>query len=104
MVQFLSRVFLVNEWDLSCTITVIRIGGLKGTCSIGWQTQDSSAVSGLKYMGGRPAWASEPLAPRGSGVITFGPGEAVRTFARLVFSLFRMFLGCFWSFQDRNHR
>jgi len=67
VVQFLSRVFYVKENDGHAEIRVIRIGSLQSTCSVSWQTMDGTAVAGLKYK-------------ESKGVVTFGPGESIRTF------------------------
>jgi len=67
VVQFLSKTFYVKETEEFSIIRVIRIGDLRGSCSVTWQTQDGSAVAGHKYV-------------EGGGRITFGPGESIRTF------------------------
>lgn len=67
VVQFLSKVFYVNETDSTAVIRVIRLGSLQGSCSVKWKTEDFSAKAGRKYHGG-------------TDELKFGPGESVRSF------------------------
>lgn len=73
VVQFLSKVFFAYEDDGVVSISVVRIGSLKGSRRIHWRTQDSSAKKDLKYI-------------HGEDVIDFGPGESVRTFEITIIS------------------
>lgn len=66
VVQFLSKVFHAYEPDGVASVSVVRIGSLKGSCKVHWRTQDSSAKKDLKYK-------------HREDVIDFGPGESVRT-------------------------
>jgi len=67
VVQFLSTIFYVNETDDAAVVRAIRVGSLRGSCSVKWSTQDASAMEGKKYNAGE-------------GMLHFGPGESVRTF------------------------
>eukprot|EP00439_Symbiodinium_sp_Y106_P023919 s4301_g2.t3 len=40
VVQFLSKVFYVKETEEFAIVRVIRIGDLRGSCSVTWQTQE----------------------------------------------------------------
>jgi len=67
-VQFFSQTFYFEEGvDTHATIRVIRLGSLKGTCSVKYATREASAKEGKKF---------EPV----EAVLTFGPGESHRCF------------------------
>lgn len=54
LVQFAALVCFAKEGhaDGKLQVDVMRIGVLKGACSVGWKTEDGSAEAGLKYIAG----------------------------------------------------
>lgn len=66
--RFAKSNYAVTETVGDALITVNRVGGSKGTATISYQTENSTALSGSDYTAA-------------SGTLTFAPGEASKTFA-----------------------
>ncbi len=66
-VQFSSATYSVLEDVVNATITVIRIGGSKGTLSVNYSTANITAIAGLDYSAV-------------SGTLVFADGELNKTF------------------------
>jgi len=67
LVQFGASTFYCHERDGSVTLHVMRLGHLRGTCSVRYYTRDGSARAGDKYK------ATD-------GILEFQPGEHLKTF------------------------
>jgi hypothetical protein len=69
--QLSSAGYSVNEGGLSAVVTVIRTGNMSGTVTVGYATADLTAQQRGDYI-------------RASGVLTFNPGETVKSFSVLI--------------------
>jgi len=66
ILQFDSAVYFVEEEEGTMKLDVIRMGRMQGTISVDYNTEDGSAVAGMRY---------ESV----SGTLTFEPGEVFKT-------------------------
>jgi hypothetical protein len=65
--QFGEKKYAVSEDQKEAVISVVRVGGLRGTISVGYATADDSAKAGSDYLSV-------------SGRLTFLPNETGKTF------------------------
>eukprot|EP00746_Dinoflagellata_sp_MGD_P146570 gnl/MRDRNA2_/MRDRNA2_79025_c0_seq4.p1 gnl/MRDRNA2_/MRDRNA2_79025_c0~~gnl/MRDRNA2_/MRDRNA2_79025_c0_seq4.p1 ORF type:complete len:1886 (+),score=324.25 gnl/MRDRNA2_/MRDRNA2_79025_c0_seq4:134-5791(+) len=65
IVQFSTAFYYCQESDEEMVIDIMRLGDLQKTCSVKYETRDSSAKAGKKYV-------------KASGLLVFEPGEMMK--------------------------
>jgi hypothetical protein len=65
IVQFSSSLYFVDLTESSLAIDIMRLGSLKGRCSVSWETQAGSAKPGQSYV-------------ETAGSVTFENGEYLK--------------------------
>eukprot|EP00928_Gymnodinium_smaydae_P029802 TRINITY_DN22345_c0_g1_i1.p1 TRINITY_DN22345_c0_g1~~TRINITY_DN22345_c0_g1_i1.p1 ORF type:complete len:923 (+),score=178.65 TRINITY_DN22345_c0_g1_i1:62-2770(+) len=66
IVQFSSPMYFVEEHEGFLQIDIMRLGSMNGTCTVHWQTEDATAVAGVRYHAG-------------AGDVTFEHGEDTKS-------------------------
>jgi len=66
IVQCSAPLYFVEEEEGVCLVDIMRLGSMKGMCSINWETVEDSAKAGERYESGK-------------GKVTFQEGEHTKT-------------------------